>query len=375
MNAQNDFLVPHPGEFIREELEARAWSQRDLAFVLGIQESQLNALLSGKRGVTPETAKSLGDAFDVNPEFFMNLQHAYDLSKAPQPDPGVATRAKFQQYYPIRDMINRGWLARVDAAMLEIQIMRFFGVDDPNKIPHMAHSAKKPHDDTPAPQLAWLFRARRIAETMIVPKYSEQKLRDALPKLKALLNAPEETRHVSKILEECGVRFLVVEALPGGKIAGVCFWLDKSSPVIALSIQRDKIDSFWFDLRHEIEHVLRKHGQGEGNECIDITSGSEAEADAARSEEEDVANEEAREFCLPKAQLESFVLRVQPYFGEQRVLLFAQRMNVHPGIVVGQLQKTLDRWDFLTKLQPKVRQFVTSSAVTDGWGSIYPVDL
>lgn len=220
MNAQNDFLVPHPGEFIREELETRGWSQRDLAFVLDIQESALNSMLSGRRGISPEMAKSLGDAFDVNPEFFMNLQHAYDLAKAPRPDPGVATRAKFQQFYPVRDMINRGWLARVDAAMLEIQIMRFFGVDDSSKIPHMAHRAKKTRSTTPPPQLAWLFRARRIAETMVCPKYSEDKLRAALPKLKGLMTSPEDARHVPRIMEECGVRFLVVEALPGGEDRG-----------------------------------------------------------------------------------------------------------------------------------------------------------
>lgn len=373
MNAQNDLLVPHPGEFIREELEARGWSQSDLAFVLGKEVSATNALIAGRRGISPEMAKSLGDAFDVNPEFFMNLQQAYDLSRAPRPDPAVATRARMQEFYPIRDMVNRGWLAQVDSVvMLEIQLSRFFRVESLSQIPHIRHSGKKTHyEDSPPAQVAWLFRVRQIASTMIVPSYSEAKLRAALPRLKALMTAPEEVRLVPRILEECGIRLVVVEALPGAKIAGVCFWLDKSSPVIGLSVQRDQIDSFWFDIRHEIEHVLQRHGQQV--ECIDTDSGGSNTQDT--SAEEVVANTEAQEFCVPKKELEDFIARIQPYFGEQRILLFAQRLQIHPGIVVGQLQKRLDRWDLLKKLQPKVRQFLVATAVADGWGSIYPVDL
>ncbi|KAK0360697.1 hypothetical protein LTR94_026287, partial [Friedmanniomyces endolithicus] len=69
------------------ELEARGWSQRDLAFILGQTEQQLNPLLSGKRGITPDMARLLGDAFGASPQFFLNLQGRYDLQNAKEPDP------------------------------------------------------------------------------------------------------------------------------------------------------------------------------------------------------------------------------------------------------------------------------------------------
>lgn len=371
MNAQNDLLVPHPGEFIREELEARSWTQRDLAFVLGTQESAVNAIISGRRGISPEMAKSFGDAFDVNPEFFMNLQHAYDLAKAPQPDRGVATRARLQEHYPVREMIKRGWLAQADSAMLEIQIARFFRVVDPSHIPHLQHSAKKTHyDKTPPAQLAWLFRARQIADSIVSVPYSKASLRASIPRLAALMTAPEEVRHVPRILSESGVKFVVVEALPGSKIDGVCFWVGKT-PVIAVSTFRDRIDNFWFVLRHEIEHVLQEHGKDQ--ECIDTELGTKESVDI--NAEEKIANDAAREFLVPAVEMNDFVARVQPYFGEQRIQLFAERLQIHPGIVIGQLQRRLDRWDFLIRLQPRIRQFLIASATADGWGTIYPVDL
>ena len=87
MATTNATWIKHPGFYIAEELEARSWSQRDLAFILGVPEQTVNMILNGKRGITPETAKALGDAFDINPETFANLQKAYDLAHARQPDP------------------------------------------------------------------------------------------------------------------------------------------------------------------------------------------------------------------------------------------------------------------------------------------------
>jgi HTH-type transcriptional regulator / antitoxin HigA len=373
MTATKNLPVPHPGEFLRDELEARGWNQRDLAFVIGVPETGVNPIITGKRGISPEMARLLGDAFDVSPEYWMNLQKMYDLEKAPQPDPAIARRARLQDHYPIREMIKRAWLTQFENAdLLEAECARFFAVASSSQIPHLHYSAKKTHyDETPPAQLAWLFRVRQIATTMVVKPYSEAALRDAIPRLAALMSAPEETRHVAKILAECGVRFVIVESLPGAKIDGVCLWLDAKWPVIGMSLQRDYIDNFWFGLRHEIEHVLRGHGKQ--RECIDEQFQPTQETNI--SEEERLANDAAANFCVPQGELENFMARVQPYFSEQRVLLFAQRRSVHPGIVVGQLQNKLKRYDFLKKHQSKIRQFVTSSATTDGWGTNITIEL
>ena len=104
----------HPGIFIKEELEERAWSQRDLAYILGCPEQSVTAIINGKRGITPEMAKSLAMAFDVSPEFFTNLQQMYDLAKAKEPEKGIATRRKIQSHYPAREMIKRGWLVQTN---------------------------------------------------------------------------------------------------------------------------------------------------------------------------------------------------------------------------------------------------------------------
>ena len=366
--------VPHPGFYIREELEARDWTQRDLAYILGTPEQAVNMIISGKRNISPEMAKAMGDAFGVSPDLFANLQRAYDMARARSPDPSVSRRARLQSAYPVREMIKRGWLQDTDAAMLEMQMARFFGVANANDIPHMEHAARKSthYDETPPVQLAWLFRVRQIARSMVVVKYSEKALRDALSRLRSLLVDPEEARNVPRILAECGVRMVIVECLPNAKIDGVCFWLDKNSPVIGLSIRFDRVDNFWFVLRHEIEHVLRRDGQVK--EVIDEIVDS-AKDDRNLSEEEIAANSAAADFCVPKAEIESFVARKAPFFAERDVLGFARRISVHPGLVVGQIRKRTGRWDLFSRHLVKIRSFVLSGAMVDGWGVAAPVEL
>lgn len=73
----------HPGEILLEEfLEPKGISQAKLAGDLGIPVQRVNTLIRGKRGVSAETAILLGRYFKMSPEFWMNLQTAYDLYQA-----------------------------------------------------------------------------------------------------------------------------------------------------------------------------------------------------------------------------------------------------------------------------------------------------
>src|ERR1035438_10788859 len=61
--------VMHPWFYLKEEMDARGWLQRDLAFILGVPEQAINVILSAKRGISADMARALGVAFDVPAEF------------------------------------------------------------------------------------------------------------------------------------------------------------------------------------------------------------------------------------------------------------------------------------------------------------------
>jgi HTH-type transcriptional regulator/antitoxin HigA len=375
MSSNSNVGIDPPGVFIKLELEARGWSQRDLAFILGQAEQQLNPLLAGKRAITPDMARLLGDAFDASPHFFLNLQGQYDLKNAKEPDPAVRTRAGLQASYPVRDMIRRGWVHDGEASLLQLQIDRFFEVANDQGLSKVAFAAKKTHyGETPPHQLAWVFRVRQLARQMQVPAFTPEKLRSALSKLRALMVDPEAIRNVPAILAGCGVRLVIVEVLPNAKIDGVCTWLDENSPVIGVSTLYDRLDNFWFVLRHEIEHVLQGDGKADFG-IVDHLVGEGASDDESMTQEERVANAAATEFCVPRQKMDSFYARKNPYFSERDVIGFASLMNVHPAIVVGQLQRRMKRYDYLRKYQVPVRRYVITETVADGWGHVAEAHL
>lgn len=74
-------IPTHPGEILSEEfLIPLNLTQVTLAEHLGVPVQRINEIVKGKRGITPETAWLLAQAFQTSPEFWMNLQIQYDLA-------------------------------------------------------------------------------------------------------------------------------------------------------------------------------------------------------------------------------------------------------------------------------------------------------
>lgn len=370
----------HPGTFIQEELDARGWTQADLAYILGMSPQQLNPLLTGKGNITPEMAAQLGEAFDVPAEFFANLQKLYDLHRVKPVDPGVRTRASWASHFPMREMIRRGWIEQTEPALLDLQMMRFFGKNRVEDVPFIgggevvAHAAKKSseYQNTTAEQFVWLHRVMQVAATQDAPPYSESALRGHLPMLRSHFMDKDDLIRIPEILRKCGVRFALVEALPGSKIDGVCVWID-GQPAIGMTTRLDRLDNFAFVLRHEISHVLYGDGRDEMFAPVDEIGVDFETADIPP--EELRANGEAADFCVPRSQLDSFIARKGQFISERDVLAFAARTEIHPAIVIGQIQHKTKKYNWLRKYQSGIRNYLLEWKYTDGWGHQFPVSL
>ncbi len=362
-----------PGEFVRNAMTAKDWTQSDLAYALNSTTASVNQILNDKRGISHNMARALSKALDVPAEEFARVQAEWDVRNADDPDPTIAARSRILTKYPLREMVKRGWIdPEHGEGTLEEQVCRFFNVSSLDDIPHLTHSAKKSgYEDIPPAQLAWLFRVQKIASEMDVENaYSKHAMAKSIERLEALRHDADFVRHVPRILADAGVRFVVVEGLPSSKIDGVCFWLDARSPVIGMSLRFDRIDNFWFVLRHECAHVAHGHGK----DAAILDADMDCSEQRSVSDEERIANDEAADFCVPSEKMRSFYLRKKPYFAEREVVAFSTLVGVHPGLVVGQLQRLMGRYDILRKHLVKVRHHLAGAMMMDGWGDIVPVD-
>src|SRR5688500_16110823 len=94
-----------PGEYIRDELEARGWAQEDLSDIMGRPLKAVNQIISGTKAITPKTAQELAAAFGTSAQLWMNLESAYRLALESKEHGDVARRAAIYERGPIRDMI------------------------------------------------------------------------------------------------------------------------------------------------------------------------------------------------------------------------------------------------------------------------------
>ena len=104
-----------PGEILKEELDARGWTQSDFAEILGRPIQAINEIISGKKAVVPATAVELSRAIGTSPEFWLNLESAYRLDllhHEGKNNEQIARRAKVYSLVPVKATAQKGWIKK-----------------------------------------------------------------------------------------------------------------------------------------------------------------------------------------------------------------------------------------------------------------------
>ncbi len=342
--ALRPFSPVSPGEILEEELEVRGWSQSDLGGILGRPVQAINEIISGKKAITPETAIGLSEALGTSAEYWLKLEASYRLDLLHQSNDRrtaeVERRSRLFSKVPVKDLIKRRWIdANLnDLDQTEQEVCRFLGVDSMEQEPRCAFAARKSErrQAHTRAEIAWVCQARRVASALAAGKYERKRLAAHVAELPKLSVSEAGTRGLSNVLADLGVRFVLVEHLPGTKIDGAAFWLSGHAPVVAVSLRYDRVDWFWFTLLHELAHILR--GETQDRTFLDqALVGKDADrADVPAWEAE--ADRVAGDWLIPPARLGAFIAETRPYYSRVAVLRFAESLGVHPAIVVGRLQ-------------------------------------
>jgi HTH-type transcriptional regulator / antitoxin HigA len=363
-----DNTPQHPGNLLRQLLEQKGWTQDEFATITGRRRATITDILSGKSGISPEMAITFSAAFGNSPEEWLKWDSQYRLALAETDASEIERRARLYQMAPIRDMQKREWIKDTpDLNELETEFKSFFGRDNLEDNLTFPVAAKRTVElpSLNIAERAWCFRARQLASTIVAARFSSHRLPSCAKQLRQLAAYPKEARHLHVLLAEYGIRFVVIEPLPNAKIDGAAFWLE-TGPVIAVSLRYDRNDGFWFTVMHEFIHICNEDAISVDTDLIDGIKGLTVML--ANDEAEQKANEGAAAALIPREEMDSFIRRVGPLYSRERVIQFAHRIKIHPGIVVGQLQYRNEiGYSALRNLLVKIRDVVIGTALTDGW--------
>lgn len=336
---KNEYIPDHvsaPGETLAEILEDIGMTQAELARRTGRTLKTINGIVRGREPLTPATALQLEKALGVGARFWNELERNYAEFKARQAEARQqAEAASWLSCLPQAEMKRRGWLPNtrnkvelVDAAL------RFFGIASTGEwesfslSDQYAYRKSMKASTKPGHVATWLRAGELAAHEIACAPFDKARFRATLRELRSLTTVQPEI-FAPAIVEQCaaaGVAVVFVREIAGAPISGATRWLGPAKAMIQLSLRYKTSDQLWFSLFHEAGHILL-HGKKEvflefgGN----TSSEREREADAF-----------ARDHLIPPAEFAQ--LREQTPFSSTRVEDFAERIGIHPGIVVGRLQ-------------------------------------
>ncbi|HEX6395654.1 MAG TPA: HigA family addiction module antitoxin [Acidimicrobiales bacterium] len=343
-----------PGEYLRDELEVRGWSEKEFAEILGRPVQAVSEIMNGRKQIVPETALAIAEALGTSAELWINLQAAFNLYEAKSGRPpitDVTRRARLRSCLPISELRQRGWLPDTDDLdRLETAVLDFLDIPDFESEPQFAVAARRSNaaESLMPQQRAWLARVRRLALDREVGDFDPIAAQALAADLVHRIHDPTDLGQLETWLGEVGVIVITLLPLKSSKLDGAVILLEDGHPVIGLTSRGDRMDGYVFTLLHELAHICLGHLE---------STGFRTDEDVMEGEVHDsvelAANRQAAEWIFP----ESTPLPAgKPTMAS--ILQIASRHRIHASFVIGRIQRARKDWGMLRRSIPRVRPYI-----------------
>ncbi len=358
MKPKDIYITVHPGEILREELDARGVKQKEFAATIGMPAPVLNDLVNGKRSVTPDIAILLEAALGKDAASWLRLQAERDLEVARKKENLLRKQKDIETWQAIQDCCNVRTLGKYlpDGLGRTVQekietVLSFFGVKSAEALkeafirdvdPAYFRKSEK-LTNNPINLFTWKQIAYDRSSKLDRPKkFSKDTLLELTEGMRTVFYENENTEErIENLMREYGIRFFIQKNDTGTHIDGFSFWKG-SNPSIALTLRYNKIDIFAFTLMHEVCHVfLHLDPQEKWKSCISLS-------DMKEGLEEQEADTFANNQLIPAKDWQRFkekISGINPYSIGPMLRRFAEEHQIHPAIVLGRYQHDYNIFD------------------------------
>jgi HTH-type transcriptional regulator/antitoxin HigA len=330
----------HPGEILEEHLEARGLTQAEFARRTGLTTKIISTIISGSNPVTPATALAFENVLGMKAAVWTNLQSQWELfEERRRRAPSEAKAKSFLSRFPVSTLISDGVLPRTNDVNARLgALFDFFGVASIEAYDVTVARLAVNHREARGPNEAhdyvftWLKLGERRARSMNLPRFDAVKFEKAVRAARTMTKKGPDAfwPAMTMYCREAGVALLLLEPFTGMTVYGSTYWIESGNAVIQLSLRRKSNDQFWFTFFHECGHVLLHPKRN----FVDGGDGAQSET----------AEMEANAFAEQVIYGENGVkeLREASPMTAEGVKRVADKLGIHPGIVVGTLQHYKD---------------------------------
>jgi len=327
-----------PGETIAEILHRRRIDIQSFASDLGESEDFAQCLLGGACAIDRSVAERLADVIGGSVTFWLNREAQYRedvarLQGTREQNDAVA----WLRELPVRDMCSFGWITKYDNKVKQAkECLRFFGSSSVSEWRSnagavqsvVAFRTSETFKSSPGAVAAWLRQGEQIASEMHCAKWNPEKFGAVLQDIRKLTRQKDPVVFLPalrKLCAECGVAVVILRAPKGCRASGATRFIAKDKAMLLLSFRYRSDDHFWFTFFHETGHLVL-------HDCSALFIEGANFITTAEEQEADKFSEEL--LVPPEFEEEMQDLPME----HRRVMRFARKIGISPGIVVGQLQ-------------------------------------
>lgn len=329
--------ISPPGATIEDILEDKGWTKREFARRTGYTEKHISQLTSGDASLTEEAALRLEKVLGGTARFWLAREAQYREALARvAADEALASEVDWLDQLPIADMVRQRWIPKTRDKLQRMRdCLRYFGVASVDAWrqqyaePLAAFRASGRHTMRPGAVAAWIRRGETAAEGIVCHPWDERRFKRTVQALRDLAlceNPAEFLPELERRCAECGVAVVVEPAPRGCPAFGMTKWLTPDKALLMLSLRYKTHDHLWFTFFHEAAHLLL-HGKRlmfiEGLDGLD----DELETQADRF---------AADLLIPEDAAKELAKLTND---RTAITAFARTHAVHPGIVVGRMQR------------------------------------
>lgn len=334
---QPDWFSP-PGHTIAAKLRSSGVSLDNFAWEMDMPSPDATKLLDGELKIDDRIALKLGQVLGGSREFWIRREAQYrgDINRLAE-EIDIQTAKQWLRLLPLKDMTDRGWIAREDSVKGKLtECMRFFDVCSIDAfdaradriVSQVKFRTSEKLKSQPHSLAAWLRFGEVQADRIQCEPWSRDKFSSLIPDMKKLTRIRDTEKFLPKLGDLCrsaGVALVICRTPSGCRASGATKFLSNDKALLLLSFRHLSDDHFWFSFFHECGHLIL-HGKDKI-----FVEGEEAETEAHEKE----ANEFAEDVLIPEPWKR--MLAVLP-INRKSIQRFAVRVGVSAGIVVGQLE-------------------------------------
>lgn len=256
-----------PGDYLAESLERLDMSQAELARRASLTKKHVHELLSGDTGLTPETAAKLSHATGRSARYWLQVEAAWQAHQLRQErQEQLSEWVDWVRRFPLSALRDRGVIPSASPSRFLVEkLLEFFGVASPQAFEdvwatrELAYRRGHDAEGDRYALIAWLRLGQLAGHSVRCEPYDRKALQAVLPSLPGLTTLPvhEGWRQARRLLRECGVALVLIEEFrPLTKINGAANWVRPGKVVVQVSSRMKRVDVLWWNILHELGHVL-----------------------------------------------------------------------------------------------------------------------